>query len=213
MEKIEKIINGVRNVMNPMTGEFMPDTIVDSKGITGILHEEKFLYYPYLEEIPPEEITWEERQEFLEMVNEAEMESARETKELGLSEADFTTIVPEEMIPEFYKTAQGYYKRIPQELQEQIPHGKYVTLRKEYLLKEQPEQYSYYKMTGQLNNHLTGINLQAHEMEDMIMQKLMENSQEYKTAEENGDYMTKIQLMNSFMKTAEEEILNEVIYR
>ena len=88
-----------------------------------------------------------------------------------------------------------------------------MTLRKEYLLKEQPEQYSYYKMTGQLNNHLTGINLQAHEMEDMIMQKLMENSQKYKAAEENGDYMTKIQLMNSFMKTAEEEILDEVIYR
>jgi len=39
----------------------------------------------------------------------------------------------------YYKTAQGYYKPIPEEVLQEIPHGKYVAMRKEYLLNENPE--------------------------------------------------------------------------
>ena len=55
--------------------------------------------------------------------------------------------------------------------------------------------------------------LQAHEMEDMIVEKLKENSSEYKEAENRGDYLKTVQLQNSFLKTAEEEILTELIYK
>lgn len=55
--------------------------------------------------------------------------------------------------------------------------------------------------------------LQAHEMEDMIVEKLKENSSEYKEAENQGDYLKTVQLQNSFLKTAEEEILTELIYK
>lgn len=69
------------------------------------------------------------------------------------------------------------------------------------------------KNSGLLNKHLTAINLLAHEMEDLITKKLKKNSTEYRQAEEQGDYLKTVQLQNSFLKTAEEEILQEVIYR
>ena len=107
----------------------------------------------------------------------------------------------------------GVLKPIPEELLQEIPHGKYVTMRRNYLLNQDPKEFIWLKNSDQLNKHLTAVNLQAHEMEDMIVEKLKENSQEYKEAENQGDYLKTVQLKNSFLKTAEEEILTELIYK
>ena len=152
------------------------------------------------------------RKEFLEMVAESERQSAEEKEILGFTEAEFD-IVPEEMRENYYKTALGYWKPIPEELLQEIPHGKYVTMRRNYLLNQDPKKFIWLKNSDQLNKHLTAVNLQAHEMEDMIVEKLKENSPEYKEAENQGDYLKTVQLQNSFLKTAEEEILTELIYK
>ena len=212
MMKQEKMINGMRHVLNPKTGKFLPDTSIEN-GWTYILDEENFLYYPiYQREVPIEQISPQERKEFLEMIAESERQAAEEKEILGFTEAEFD-IVPEEMRENYYKTALGYWKPIPEELLQEIPHGKYVTLRRNYLLNQNPEEFARLKNNGQLDKHLTAINLQAHEMEDMIVEKLRENSQEYKKAENQGNYLKTVQLQNSFLKTAEEEILTELIYK
>ena len=152
------------------------------------------------------------RKEFLEMVAESERQSAEEKEILGFTEAEFD-IVPEEMRENYYKTALGYWKPIPEELLQEIPHGRYVTMRRNYLLNQDTKEFIWLKNSDQLNKHLTAVNLQAHEMEDMIVEKLKENSPEYKEAENQGDYLKTVQLQNSFLKTAEEEILTELIYK
>ncbi|WP_394802709.1 TnpV protein [Porcipelethomonas ammoniilytica] len=86
-------------------------------------------------------------------------------------------------------------------------------MRRNYLLNQNPKEFIWLKNSDQLNKHLTAINLQAHEMEDIIVEKLKENSPEYKEAENQGDYLKTVQLQNSFLKTAEEEILTELIYK
>lgn len=212
MMKQEKMIDGVRHVLNPKTGEYLPDTEI-LKGWTYVLDEENFRYYPiYLREVPINQISDQERKEFLEMVAESERQSAEEKEILGFTEAEFD-IVPEEMRENYYKTALGYWKPIPEELLQEIPHGKYVTMRRNYLLNQDPKEFIWLKNSDQLNKHLTAVNLQAHEMEDMIVEKLKENSPEYKEAENRGDYLKTVQLQNSFLKTAEEEILTELIYK
>lgn len=210
--KQEKMIDGVRHVLNPKTGEYLPDTEI-LKGWTYVLDEENFRYYPiYLREVPIDQISDQERKEFLEMVAESERQSAEEKEILGFTEAEFD-IVPEEMRENYYKTALGYWKPIPKELLQEIPHGKYVTMRRNYLLNQDTKEFIWLKNSDQLNKHLTAVNLQAHEMEDMIVEKLKENSPEYKEAENRGDYLKTVQLQNSFLKTAEEEILTELIYK
>lgn len=161
--KQEKMIDGVRHVLNPKTGEYLPDTEI-LKGWTYVLDEENFRYYPiYLREVPIDQISDQERKEFLEMVAESERQSAEEKEILGFTEAEFD-IVPEEMRENYYKTALGYWKPIPEELLQEIPHGKYVTMRRNYLLNQDPKEFIWLKNSDQLNKHLIAVNLQAHEI-------------------------------------------------
>ena len=82
--KQEKMIDGVRHVLNPKTEEYLPDTEI-LKGWTYVLDEENFRYYPiYLREVPIDQISDQERKEFLEMVAESERQSAEEKEILGI---------------------------------------------------------------------------------------------------------------------------------
>lgn len=64
-----------------------------------------------------------------------------------------------------------------------------------------------------LNSHLMEINQRAHELMEMIIEQMKENSQEYSQAKERVDFLKMVQLTETFKTIAEETILKELIYR
>ncbi|MFR8214514.1 MAG: TnpV protein [Oscillospiraceae bacterium] len=128
-----------------------------------------------------------------------------------MTEAEFSLIPPEEA-HRYYKTEQGFWKEIQEEEVPENLHGKYITLRRNYLMNHLPETYLKLKESGRLNYHLTEINQRAHELMEMITEQLKENNQEYQQAEEQADFLKMVRMTETYGKIAEETILKEIIY-
>ena len=91
------------------------------------------------------------------------MKTKERLKKYGMTEAEFSLIPPEEA-HRYYKTEQGFWKEIREEEVPENLHGKYITLRRNYLMNHLPETYLKLKESGRLNYHLTEINQRAHEL-------------------------------------------------
>ena len=108
-------------------------------------------------------------------------------------------------------TMQGDYLLPDLTVPESPTLGKYGMLRRSYLKDHRDGIYTGMLLTGKLNAHLTEIDRQATEMMERLTRQMAEKQcvTERLKAE---DQMKWVQIMNSIRHSAEEVILNDLIY-
>ena len=110
-------------------------------------------------------------------------------------------------------TRQGDYN-LPNLLppqEEPVPHGKYALLRKKFLKEHRRVTYTNLLTSGKLNSHLAEIQQTAQRrMEQIVAQ--MAKAQGVTEELKASDPMKWTGLMNNIRHSAEETILNELIY-
>ena len=108
-------------------------------------------------------------------------------------------------------TMQGDYLLPDLTVPESPTLGKYGMLRRSYLKDHRDGTYTGILLTGKLNAHLTEIDRQATEMMERLTRQMAEKQcvTERLKAE---DQMKWVQIMNSIRHSAEEVILNDLIY-
>ena len=97
------------------------------------------------------------------------------------------------------------------EKEEKIILNKYGRMRLKFLKENKKAEYTIMLMNGTLNKHLKEIQETAQTRVNIIIEQL---KQQNNLTEEmkNTDQLYWISMMNNFKKTAEEIILNELIY-
>ena len=108
-------------------------------------------------------------------------------------------------------TMQGDYLIPDLTVPESPKLGKYGTLRRTFLRKHRDGIYTGMLLNGTLNSHLEEVDRQAQKMLDDLTEqmKALNGVTEQLKAE---DQMRWVQMMNSIRHSAEEVILNDLIY-
>ena len=95
---------------------------------------------------------------------------------------------------------------------EPVAHlGKYAELRRQYLMKHRRVLYINLKTTCKLTEHLTEIEQTARRMVDKIVTQMAQSENVTETMKETNPQRW-TGLMNNFKHTAEEQVLNDLIY-
>ena len=105
-----------------------------------------------------------------------------------------------------------YYPDLALPEQTKYPLGKYANLRLDFMKKHRRGTYTTLLTEGRLNEYLHEIDLQAHEMLDTIIPRLAKErgiNEDFKA----HDALQWVAEMNSIKASAEEIILQEVIYQ
>ena len=112
---------------------------------------------------------------------------------------------------EYTKVGDYYIPNLVLEKEEKIILNKYGRLRLKFLKENKKAEYTIMFMNGTLNKHLKEIQETAQERIDIIIEEL---KQQNNLTEEmkNTDQLYWVSMMNNFKNTAEEIILNELIY-
>ena len=97
------------------------------------------------------------------------------------------------------------------EKEEKIILNKYGRLRLKFLKENKKAEYTIIFMNGTLNKHLKEIQETAQDRVDLIIEQLKEQNN-LKEEMKNIDQLYWVSMMNNFKNTAEEIVLNEVIY-
>ena len=111
-----------------------------------------------------------------------------------------------------YRMQNGY--QVPNLLMPQMPEvhlGKYAELRREYLKKHRRVLYTNLKTSGKLTEHLAEIERSAQKMVEQTMTQMAQTegvTEELKAA----DPLRWTSLMNNLRHSAEELVLNDLIY-
>lgn len=100
------------------------------------------------------------------------------------------------------------------EERKQMPIGKYVSYRKNYLREVNPEYYAELVAAGELINHLWDISDQADAMKKMLVEQQKANSPEWQELERTSstDFLARVRLLEQFGAVADEVIYKEIIY-
>ena len=111
-----------------------------------------------------------------------------------------------------YTMENGY--RIPNLLPHQEPEirlGKYALLRRRFLMQHRRGTFSHLLTSGKLNPHLTEIDRTARTRIEQITEQ-MARAEGVTEELKARDQMKWVGLMNSIRQTAEETVLQELIY-
>lgn len=111
---------------------------------------------------------------------------------------------------EYTKQGDYYMPNLVLE-KEKIILNKYGRMRLKFLKENRKAEYTIMFVNGTLNKHLKEIQEIAEERIDIIIEQLKKQNN---LAEEmkNTDQLYWVSMMNNFKSTAEEMILNELIY-
>ena len=111
----------------------------------------------------------------------------------------------------YTKVGDYYIPNLVLEKQEKIILNKYGRLRLKFLKENKKAEYTIMFMNGTLNKHLKEIQETAQKRIDIIIEEL---KQPNNLTEEikNTNQLYWVSMMNNFKNTAEEIILNELIY-
>ena len=90
--------------------------------------------------------------------------------------------------------------------------GKYVRMRLRYLKEHQPALYTSLLFSGKLNEHLSEIETSAQEMMESIVSRLKQERGITETLKAT-DQMRWVAEMESIQASAEEIVLNNLIYQ
>lgn len=112
---------------------------------------------------------------------------------------------------EYTKVGDYYLPNLVLEKEEKIILNKYGRLRLKFLKENKKTEYTIKFMNGNLNKHLKEIQETAQDRVNLIIEQLKE--QNNLTEEmKNTDQLYCVSMMNNFKNTAEEIVLNELIY-
>ena len=112
---------------------------------------------------------------------------------------------------EYTKVGDYYMPNLVLEKEERIILNKYGRMRLKFLKENKKAEYTIMFVNGTLNKHLKEIQQTAQERIDIIIEQL--KKQNNLTEEmKNTDQLYWVSMMNNFKNTAEEIILNELIY-
>lgn len=112
---------------------------------------------------------------------------------------------------EYTKIGDYYMPNLVLEKEEKIVLNKYGRMRLKFLKENKKAEYMIMFTKGTLNKHLKEIQQTAQERIDLIIEQLKE--QNNLTEEmKNTDQLYWVSMMNNFKNTAEEIVLNELIY-
>ena len=89
--------------------------------------------------------------------------------------------------------------------------GKYGQLRRTFLKNHRPGLYSAKMLTGTLLEHLAEVDREATRQVENAVRKMAE-AEGVDEAMKSADPMRWTRLMNSFLHSAEEEVLNSLVY-
>lgn len=111
---------------------------------------------------------------------------------------------------EYTKVGDYYLPNLVLE-KEKIVLNKYGRMRLKFLKENRKAEYTIMFLNGTLNKHLKEIQETAQERIDLIIEQL---KQQNNLTEEmkNTDQLYWVSMMNNFKSTAEEIVLNELIY-
>ena len=111
---------------------------------------------------------------------------------------------------EYTKVGDYYMPNLVLE-KEKIILNKYGRMRLKFLKENKKAEYTIMFVNGTLNKHLKEIQQTAQERIDIIIEQL---KQQNNLTEEmkNTDQLYWVSIMNNFKNTAEEIVLNELIY-
>ena len=95
--------------------------------------------------------------------------------------------------------------------EEEPTYGKYGMLRKQFLKEHRPIQYQNLLLSGKLTAHLNQIDREATEQVEVLMKQMAEK-QGINENIKRRDQMNWVRLMNNIKVSAEEIVVQEVIY-
>lgn len=113
---------------------------------------------------------------------------------------------------EYERRGEQYYPLLDLGEQTSYEIGKYGKLHLAFIKQHRRSTYTTLLTENRLNEHLHGIDEQAHEQLDLLTTQMAERmgvSEELKAS----DPMRWIQMMNNIKASAEEIVLKEVVYR
>ena len=112
---------------------------------------------------------------------------------------------------EYTKVGDYYMPNLVLEKEEKIILNKYGRMRLNFLKENRKAEYMIMFTKGTLNKHLKEIQETAEKRIDIIIEQL---KQQNNLTEEmkNTDQLYWVSMMNNFKNTAEEIVLNELIY-
>ena len=111
-----------------------------------------------------------------------------------------------------YKLVGDYYlPNLVLEQEEKIILNKYGKIRLKFLKENKKAEYTIMFMDGILNKHLKEIQEAAQERVDIIVEQLKKKNNITEDMK-NTNQLYWVGMMNSFKNTAEEIVLNELIY-
>ena len=128
-----------------------------------------------------------------------------ENKELKESYIDERTGIEYRLVGDYY------LPNLVLEKEEKIILNKYGRLRLKFLRENKKTEYTIMFMNGTLNKHLKEIQKTATERIDIIVEQLKKKSNITEDMK-NTNQLYWVGMMNSFKNTAEEIVLNELIY-
>ena len=111
---------------------------------------------------------------------------------------------------EYTKVGDYYMPNLVLE-KEKIILNKYGRMRLKFLKENKKAEYTIMFMNGTLNKHLKEIQETAQERIDLIIEQLKKKNNLTEEMK-NTDQLYWVGMMNNFKNTAEEIILNELIY-
>lgn len=112
---------------------------------------------------------------------------------------------------EYTKVGDYYMPNLVLEKEEKIILNKYGRLRLKFLKENKKAEYTIMFMNGTLNKHLKEIQETAQVRVDIIIEQLKKQNNLTEKMK-NTDQLYWVGMMNSFKNTAEEIVLNELIY-
>ena len=112
---------------------------------------------------------------------------------------------------EYTKIGDYYMPNLVLEKEEKIVLNKYGRMRLKFLKENRKAEYMIMFTKGTLNKHLKEIQETAQERIDLIIEQLKEQNN-LTEGMKNTDQLYWVSMMNNFKSTAEEIVLNELIY-
>ena len=91
------------------------------------------------------------------------------------------------------------------------PLGRFGLLRLNYLKEHHKSQYTLLLMTEELTTHLQSIDEEAKNMYELLIKQLAEKEKINENLKQS-DQLKWVQMMNNIKNSAEEIVLNELIY-
>lgn len=128
-----------------------------------------------------------------------------ENKELKESYIDERTGIEYRLVGDYY------LPNLVLEQEEKIILNKYGRLRLKFLKENKKAEYTIMLMNGTLNKHLKEIQETAQKRVDIIVEQL-KTKNNITEEMKNTNQLYWVRMMNSFRNTAEEIVLNELIY-